>query len=118
MAIKTHKDLIAWQVGYELAKEIYSLTKKFPNGEQYGYISQMRKSSLSIPSNIAEGCRRQSKAEFHHFCHIAFGSAAELETQLEIARDVGLAPCENFTRSLELVDRSLRLLNGLCRSTK
>jgi four helix bundle protein len=116
--MNNYKDIVAWQVGYELAKGVFFLTQEFPDSERFSYTSQLRRSSLSIPSNIAEGFRRQSKAEFRHFCRMAYGSAAELETQLELARDVELAPNDYFTRPLELADRVSRLLNGLCRSLK
>jgi four helix bundle protein len=118
LLMKPYKDIVAWQVGYELAKETFFLTQAFPHNERFSYTSQLRRSSLSIPSNIAEGFRRQTRSEFRHFCHIAFGSAAEFETQLELARDVGLAPANHFTRPLQLTDRVSRLLNGLCGSLK
>jgi len=69
----------------DLVVEIYKLTDRFPKSEIYGLISQMRRCAVSIPSNIAEGRKRGSRKEYHHFLTISYGSGAELETQLEIA---------------------------------
>ena len=79
--IKNFQDLRIWQIGIEVVKDIYILTKKFPKEELYGLISQMRRSAISIPSNIAEGFRRYHNKEYKQFLYIALGSCAELETQ-------------------------------------
>ncbi len=84
--IRSHRDLIVWQKAMELTMIIYDITERFPKEEVYGLTSQMRRSATSIPSNIAEGRRRSSKKEFALFLHYAFGSAAELETQIDIAK--------------------------------
>ena len=81
MSIKTHKDLDVWNDAMELVTNIYKLTKSFPKDELYGLTSQMRRSAVSVPSNIAEGAARKNKAEFIQFLHIALGSSSELETQ-------------------------------------
>ena len=70
----------------ELAREIYMITKLFPDSEKFGLVSQMNRSAVSIPSNIAEGSSRESKKEFNHFLNIALGSCFELETQLTLAK--------------------------------
>jgi four helix bundle protein len=80
--VKTHRDLDVWKNGIELVKKIYILTKDFPKEEIYTLTSQIRRSAISIPSNIAEGAARNSKKEFIQFLYIALGSAAELEAQL------------------------------------
>jgi len=80
--VKTHRDLDVWKNRIELVKKIYILTKDFPKEEIYTLTSQIRRSAISIPSNIAEGAARNSKKEFIQFLYIALGSAAELETQL------------------------------------
>jgi four helix bundle protein len=85
---KTHKDLDVWKLGIELVKDVYIMTKNFPRNEQYGLVSQMRKSAVSIPSNIAEGAARSSKKEYVQFLYIALGSLSELETQLIIAKEL------------------------------
>lgn len=84
----SHKELKVWQKGIELVKSIYEITKSFPANEQFGLTSQMRRTAVSIPSNIAEGCGRNSNKELTHFLYIALGSAAELETQLIISHDL------------------------------
>jgi len=84
--IKSHKDLNAWKEAMSLVIVIYKLTEKFPTEERFGLASQMRRASISIPSNIAEGAGRKGEKEFTRFLYIALGSLAELETQLEIAQ--------------------------------
>jgi four helix bundle protein len=86
--ILTHKNLDAWKEAIKLTIEIYNLTKSFPKEELYGITNQIRRSAVSIPSNIAEGCARQSSKETIQFLHIALGSAAELETQLIISNEL------------------------------
>lgn len=86
MPIHSHKDLIVWQKGIELSKQIYLLTERFPKEEIYGITSQMRRAAISIPSNIAEGRNRGTRKDFVQFLRIALGSTAELETQIEIAK--------------------------------
>jgi len=85
----SHKDLKVWQKGIELVKVIYDITKTFPSNEQFGLTSQIRRCSVSIPSNIAEGCGRNSDKELIHFLYIALGSASELETQIIISQELG-----------------------------
>lgn len=84
--IKNFKDLRIWQKGIEIVKDVYSLTKKFPREELYGLTSQLRRSAISIPSNIAEGFKRYHNREYKQFLHIALGSSAELESQLVISK--------------------------------
>lgn len=83
--MKTHLDLDVWKRSIEFVTLIYRLTGKFPKSEIYGITSQIRRSAVSIPSNIAEGAGRTSKKEFSHFLSISLGSLAELETQLIIS---------------------------------
>jgi four helix bundle protein len=80
-----YKQLEVWNKGVQLATDIYKLTKEFPKEEKYGIISQMRRCSVSISSNIAEGAGRHSDKEFRQFLNISFGSCSELETQLIIS---------------------------------
>jgi len=82
MKIKDYKDLQIWQKGIEIADKIYSVTEGFPKTELYCLISQMRRASISIPSNIAEGFARHHSREYKQFLYISLGSCAELETQL------------------------------------
>src|SRR3989344_9605046 len=86
MTILSYKDLIVWQKAMLLVEEVYKLTSQFPQSELYELSAQMRSSAASIPSNIAEGRKLGSKKEFRKFLRISFGSGAELETQIEIAK--------------------------------
>lgn len=88
MYVKSFKELIVWQRSIELIKEVYKITEKFPKSELYCLISQMRRAAISIASNIAEGKKRKTKKDFIQFLRIANGSAAELETQIIIAKDL------------------------------
>jgi four helix bundle protein len=87
--VKSYKDLIIWQKGIELTKEIYKVVKKFPKEETYVLSDQLRRAAISIPSNIAEGQARQYTPEFKQFLYISLGSLAELNTQLIIAKELG-----------------------------
>ena len=89
--MKTYKELIVWQKAFVLVKEIYLFTNLFPRSELYGLVSQMRRSSVSIPSNIAEGFARRSPKENCQFISIALGSLSELETQVLLAKDLKFA---------------------------
>ncbi len=89
MAIKSYQDLIVWQKAMDLVQLVYKASKKTPDEERYLLTSQLRRSAISIPSNIAEGQARQSTAEFLNFLSIARGSRAELETQIFIAKRLG-----------------------------
>ena len=88
MQIKSFRDLRVWQAGIELVRIVYELTSRFPRSETYGLASQMRRAAVSIPSNIAEGHARESTKEYLQHLSIAQASLAELETQLEIARQL------------------------------
>jgi four helix bundle protein len=88
MALNSYKDLTVWQKSYQLVIEIYQLTEFLPRSEQFGLVSQMRRSAVSIPSNIAEGQQRHNIREYKHFLGISKGSAAELETQLLLCKDL------------------------------
>ncbi|WP_407457128.1 four helix bundle protein [Fibrobacter sp.] len=88
---QSYKDLVVWQKAIDLTVAVYQLTKRFPKEELFGLVSQMRRASVSIASNIAEGEGRKSKKEFAHFLGISLGSKAELETQLILCERVGLA---------------------------
>lgn len=82
------KDLTVWQKSKTLSVKIYTLTEKLPSNEQFGLSSQMRRAAIAVPSNIAEGYRRNNRKEYRQFCGIALGSAAELETQLIITKEI------------------------------
>lgn len=86
--MQTYKDLIVWKKSIELTMKIYQVTANFPSEEKYGLISQMRRSVVSIPSNIAEGFARRNPKENAQFINIAYGSATELETQIIISKEL------------------------------
>ena len=117
-AIKSYKDLIVWQKGIELVKEIFKLTKLFPKEETYGIVSQMRRAAVSIPSNIAEGSGRRSSNEWKQFYSIAYGSTLELETQLIISRDIGLAPSEAFSTNFKLIEEISKIIRTILHNLK
>jgi len=87
--IKSHKDLEVWKLAMALVEKVYQITNSFPTSEQFGLTSQIRRSAVSVPSNIAEGAGRKNTKEFIHFLYISLGSIAELDTQLEISQQIG-----------------------------
>jgi four helix bundle protein len=109
LKITDYKELVAYQKAYEVARLVYELTKGFPKEEIYGLTSQLRRSAVSIPSNIAEGYMRGSK-EYIQFLKVALGSAAELETQLSLSRDFGFCNGNEFNEVYELNQEVMKLL--------
>lgn len=88
MKTASYTDLVVWQKSMELVTEVYSLIQKLPNRETFILVSQMARSAISIPSNIAEGYHRQYVKEYTQFLSVALGSCAELQTQLEICKHI------------------------------
>jgi four helix bundle protein len=113
VAVKSYRELIVWQKAMELVKRIYHLVGCFPTHERYGLADQMRRSAVSIPSNIAEGQARQHTAEFRHFLYIALGSLAELETQALIAHDVAYLAADELSRIEASIGEIRRMIHGL-----
>lgn len=113
MKAHTYKDLIVWQKSFELATEIYKITEEFPREEIYGLTSQIRRSAVSIPSNIAEGKLRGSDKEFRQFLLIAFGSGGELETQILIAKCLLKTSKLDYTRIDILLAEVMKMLNKM-----
>ncbi|MDD4287888.1 MAG: four helix bundle protein [Candidatus Peribacteraceae bacterium] len=116
--LHSFRDLVVWQKAMDLVVSIYELTREFPSQEQYGLISQMRRSAVSIPSNLAEGRRRSTRNDFLHFVFIAYASGAELETQLELSRRLGFCSKEQFDQTSQLLDSVMKMLNRLTLSLK
>ena len=110
--MKSYTDLDVWKHSRELVKLVYLLTKSFPQEELYGLTSQIRRSSISVPSNIAEGIGRHSDKETLHFLYIAKGSMQELETQLYLSFDIGYISKIELEQILEKVVSNKKLLNG------
>jgi len=112
------KDLIAWQKAMDLVELVYRFTAKLPKEELYGLTSQMRRSAVSIASNIAEGQGRNSKGEFYQFLGNARGSIEELRTQVLIAQRLRFVLDPEVQKVLEQVERVARLVNGLMQAVK
>lgn len=111
MPIKSYKDLRVWQMSMQLVKSVYAVTATLPASERYGLVSQMQRAATSIPSNIAEGSKRGSRADFRQFVRIALGSAAELETQLLLIGD--LYPQTQSEELLMVVEDVQKMLSSL-----
>jgi len=105
--IETYRDLNIWKVGIELVKDIYKSTEKFPKQEMYGIVGQMRRSAISIPSNVAEGFKRYHNKEYRQFLYITLGSCAELETQVTIAKELKYIQADKEVILLEKLDHML-----------
>lgn len=116
MVCKDYRDLIAWQKAMDLAIMVYKVTAKFPREELYGLTAQLRKSGVSVPSNIAEGQGRRSKREFLHHLSIAHGSLSEAETQLLIARRLDYLEKTELDDVMNVAAETGRLVNGLINS--
>jgi four helix bundle protein len=118
LIIQSHKDLIVWQKSMQLVTYVYDISEKFPKNEERGLTSQMRRSVVSIPSNIAEGKRRGSRKDFAKFLRYSFSSGAELETQIEIVKRVNFGKCLDFSDCDKLLDEIMKMLNSLIAKLK
>lgn len=114
-AIKHYKQLLVWQKGRVLVKEVYTLTGTFPVEERYGLVAQMRRCAVSIPSNIAEGQARQGTREFLQFLSHASGSLAELDTQLTLSIDLGFCTENDASVAASLITELQKMLASLRR---
>ena len=111
--LRQYKKLEAYTKAKELVLGVYELLKKFPKEEQYALCDQLRRSAISVPSNVAEGLGRGSEKEQVHFIEIAYGSLMEVETQLDIAFELKYISEEELETMMTLIDREARLLSGL-----
>jgi len=111
--ISSYKDLIVWRKSMELVKAVYELTDQLPSDERFGLISQMRRSAVSIPSNIAEGRRRGTRKDFLSFLRIAYGSGAELETQINILKILPKTAFLNTENTEVLLIEIMKMLNAM-----
>lgn len=114
----SYKDLIVYQKSIQLVTIVYQLTENFPQKEIFGITNQIRRASISIPSNIAEGSARNYSKEYIQFFHIALGSAAELDTQLEISTNLQYLKQEEFLKLTDQLKEISKLLIGLIRYQK
>jgi four helix bundle protein len=110
--IQTYKELDIWKQTRLLVKQVYQLSRKFPKVEQYGLTNQIRRATVSIPSNIAEGCGRNHFKDSTQFFFIARGSLYEVETQLILAHDLEMISDDELKSILEQVTRCKKLING------
>jgi len=118
MAGFTYRDLTAWQKSMRLVTDVYKSTQCFPKEEMFGLTSQLKRAVVPVPSNIAEGQGRDSQKEFVRHLSVAYGSLMEVETQLQIACNLGYLPPEILKRLLTNTAEVGRLINGLSRSLR
>ena len=116
--MRNFRTLDIWNNGIKLVVEIYRIAKLLLKEERYGLKSQICRASISIPSNIAEGCSRNSDTEFKRFLEIAIGSAFELETQLQIIKELNLIPESEITAIEESLNQEQKMINGLISKIK
>ena len=116
MKIQNYKELKVWGKGIDIVHKVYELTKNFPNQEKFALVPQMRRSAVSIPSNIAEGFMRHHTKEYIRFLFIALSSCAELETQLIISNKQGYLTDKRLTELQEDIDHENRMLMNLIKN--
>jgi four helix bundle protein len=110
MKICSYQELIVWQKSILLVKAIYKITADFPKTEQYGISNQIRRCTISIPSNIAEGYGRRSHKEYLQFFSVAYGSALELETQLIISTELSFVDAKKIEEARNLLTEVIKML--------
>jgi len=114
--IKSFTDLIVWKEGHHLVLEIYGVTSTFPKEEIYGLTNQLRRASISVTSNIAEGFTRRFKKEKIQFYRTALGSLTEIQNQLLVSRDIGYLQQQKFIQMAERTVKIGKMLNGLIKT--
>ncbi len=114
--LKNYKELKVWQKSYGLCLEVYRITKGFPKQETYGLTSQIRRSAVSIPSNIAEGYGRKTTADYLRFLYIAYGSVCELETQILLSGDLSYIPSVDLEVLKDKTAEVERMLKSMIKS--
>lgn len=107
-----YKELNIWKNSYEIAREVYIISRDFPQNEVYGLTSQIRRCAVSVPSNIAEGSSRNSIKDFCRFLEIALGSSFELQTQLELAKDVLKIEYQKIDTILNHINENQKMIRG------
>ena len=117
-AINTYRDLLVWQKAMNLVTDIYKSSQQYPSLEIYGLTSQMRRSAVSIPSNIAEGYGRRSTGDYKRFLQVATGSLFELQTQIEISFNLGYIRNSEFESLFEKTKELDRMLSSLINKIK
>lgn len=110
-----YKELKIWIKGIDLAESIYKTVSEFPDSEKYGIISQLKRASISVSSNIAEGASRESQKEFSHFLSISLGSLFEIETQIVIANRIKYINDETLKELIEQINELIKMIIGFKR---
>lgn len=117
--IKSYKDLLIWQKGIKIVTLVYRLVKSFPQEELYALTSQLKRASVSIPSNIAEGYGRNTDKSFSHFLDISRGSLLEIETQILIAKELGFVIDDIlFKEILNQIEEESKMINAFSKTLK
>ncbi len=116
--MRDFKKLEIWKNGIELVKQVYQLSRKLPSEEKFGLKSQITRAAVSIPSNIAEGCSRNSEIEFKRFLEIAIGSLFEVETQLIISVELEFVSSKETENLILLIQKEGRMINSLINKIK
>lgn len=112
--MRPHEQLDVWKKSVDFSVDVYKMTEKFPKDERFGLISQIRRASVSVAANIAEGAGRRSDKEFLNFLSMAQGSASEVETELLIACKLGYLTEADFQTLMQRMDEIGRMITGLC----
>lgn len=116
--MRDHTKLRAFEIADEVAILIYQITAKFPRAELYGLTSQMRRAAVSVPSNIVEGCARDTQADYQRFLTIAFGSLRELHYQLSLSKRLNFLSDQDYSIIVPKIVEAEKVLNGLIRSLR
>src|SRR5687768_474751 len=116
--MKDFRDLLVWQKSHSLTLAVYKVSAQFPKSELYGLTSQMRRASASIPANIAEGCGKESDADFCRYIQIAMGSASEVDYHLILARDLGFLTESDYQQLNDQTQEIKRMLIGFIKKLK
>lgn len=116
--MRNFRELKIWQKGMDIVTGVYQLTSLLPKDEKFGLKTQLQRAAVSIPSNIAEGCSRNSEIDFKRFLEIAIGSTYELETQLTIVENINLVSEEKVFPMLQLLSEEQKMLNSFIASIK
>lgn len=114
--MKDFRELMVWQKGIDIVEAVYQIASSFPKEEMYALSSQIKRSAVSIPSNIAEGFGRKTTSDFIHFLHISRGSLYELQTQLEIAKRINFIKDDVLINMVDVCKEEEKMLNGLIKS--